>query len=177
MKDTIKLKDFLDFTYLSNLSFAPDEEHGVFVGSKCVEKDNSYQMKLYLTDGDTVRQLTSHGKEQLYLWDDNETVLFANMRDEEDRKAVENGEERTCFYRISIHGGEAVKAFTIPLQVTSIKKAADGEYVFCADYHLEYSRMYQMNADEKDKILQETKDMQDYRCRIAGGGKSGALSF
>ena len=92
MKDTIKLKDFLDFTYLSNLSFAPDEEHGVFVGSKCVEKDNSYQMKLYLTDGDTVRQLTSHGKEQLYLWDDNETVLFANMRDEEDRKAVENGE-------------------------------------------------------------------------------------
>ncbi|MFQ7537455.1 MAG: hypothetical protein ACLRL6_08980 [Clostridium sp.] len=32
MKDTIKLKDFLDFTYLSNLSFAPDEEHGVFVG-------------------------------------------------------------------------------------------------------------------------------------------------
>lgn len=84
------------------------------------------------------------------------------MRDEEDRKAVENGEERTCFYRISIHGGEAVKAFTIPLQVTSIKKAADGEYVFCADYHLEYSRMYQMNADEKDKILQEKKDMQDY---------------
>lgn len=162
MKDTIKLKDFLDFTYLSNLSFAPDEEHGVFVGSKCVEKDNSYQMKLYLTDGDTVRQLTSHGKEQLYLWDDNETVLFANMRDEEDRKAVENGEERTCFYRISIHGGEAVKAFTIPLQVTSIKKAADGEYVFCADYHLEYSRMYQMNADEKEKILQEKKDMQDY---------------
>lgn len=80
MKDTIKLKDFLDFTYLSNLSFALDEEHGVFVGSKCVEKDNSYQMKLYLTDGDTVRQLTSHGKEQLYLWDDNETVLFANMR-------------------------------------------------------------------------------------------------
>ena len=67
MKDTIKLKDFLDFTYLSNLSFAPDEEHGVFVGSKCAEKDNSYQMKLYLTDGDTVRQLTSHGKEQLYL--------------------------------------------------------------------------------------------------------------
>ena len=162
MKDTIKLKDFLDFTYLSSLSFALDEEHGVFVGSKCVEKDNSYQMKLYLTDGDTVRQLTSHGKEQLYLWDDNETVLFANMRDEEDRKAVENGEERTCFYRISIHGGEAVKAFTIPLQVTSIKKAADGEYVFCADYHLEYSRMYQMNADEKDKILQEKKDMQDY---------------
>lgn len=104
MKETINLKDFLDFTYLSNLSFAPDEEHGVFVGSKCVEKDNSYQMMLYLTDGDTVRQLTSHGQEQLYLWDDNETVLFANMRDEEDRKAVENGEERTCFYRISIHG-------------------------------------------------------------------------
>ena len=39
MKDTIKLKDFLDFTYLSNLSFALDEEHGVFVRSKCVEKD------------------------------------------------------------------------------------------------------------------------------------------
>ena len=51
---------------------------------------------------------SSHGK-RLALWDDNETVLFANMRDEEDRKAVENGEERNCF-RISIHGGEVVKA-------------------------------------------------------------------
>ena len=83
MKDTIKLKDFLDFTYLSNLSFAPDEEHGVFVGSKCVEKDNSYQMKLYLTDGDTVRQLTSHGKEQLYLWDDNEPASIESAFMEE----------------------------------------------------------------------------------------------
>ena len=43
MKEIIKLKDFLDFTFLSDLTFAPDEEHGVFAASKCVEKDNSYQ--------------------------------------------------------------------------------------------------------------------------------------
>lgn len=162
MKDIIKLKDFLDFTFLSNLSFAPDEEHGVFVASKCVEKDNAYRTNLYVTDGEDVRQLTSHGKEQLYIWDDNETVLFANMRDEEDKKAVESGEERTCFYRISIHGGEAVKAFTIPLQVTSIKKVSDGEYVFCADYHLQYSHMYELDDAKKKELLQEKQDMKDY---------------
>ncbi|MCR0262580.1 S9 family peptidase [[Clostridium] innocuum] len=162
MKEIIKLKDFLDFTFLSDLTFAPDEEHGVFAASKCVEKDNSYQTYLYVTDGNTVRQLTSYGKEQLYIWEDEETVLFANMRDAEDKKAVENGEERTCFYRINIHGGEAVKAFTIPLQVTSIKKVAAGEYVFCADYHLRYSCMYMLDEADKKALLKDKKEMQDY---------------
>lgn len=162
MKETIELKDFLDFTFLSNLTFAPDEEHGAFVASTCVEKDNSYRMQLYVTDGESVRQLTTHGKEQLYIWDSKDTILFANMREEEDKKAVENGEERTCFYRICIHGGEAVKAFTLPFQVTAIKKVSDGEYLFCADYHLHYSYMYQLDEKEKKEIIQQKKDMQDY---------------
>lgn len=162
MKKQIELRDFLDFKFISNLSFSPNEEYGAFVVSTCDEDKNNYRSYLYSSDGDNYRQLTSYGKESLYIWDNNETILFANMRDEEDRKAVEKGEERTVFYRIHLHGGEAVKAFTLPFFVTAIKKVKDGTYLFSADFHMRYSTMYQVNDEQKKALLKEKKDMQDY---------------
>ena len=102
MKKQIELRDFLDFKFISNLSFSPNEEYGAFVVSTCDEDKNNYRSYLYSSDGDNYRQLTSYGKESLYIWDNNETILFANMRDEEDRKEVKKGEERTVFYRIHL---------------------------------------------------------------------------
>lgn len=162
MKETIQLRDFLEFTYLSNIQYAPDEKNCAFVAGVCNEEDNSYDMCLQIYDGTMCRNLTSYGKESMYLWEDDEHILFANMRDDADREAVKNGEERTCFYRISIHGGEALKAFTIPLCVTSIKKLDDTRFVFTADYHLLYSYMYVLNDEKKQQVLKEKRDMNDY---------------
>ncbi len=162
MKKQIELRDFLDFKFISNLSFSPDEENGAFVVSNCDEEKNSYQSYLYVSDGINYRQLTSYGKESLYIWDNNETILFANIREEEDRKAMEEGEERTVFYRIQLHGGEAIKAFTLPFFVTSIKKVKHNTYLFSADYHMRYSAMYQADEEEKKALLKEKRDMQDY---------------
>ena len=85
MKETIQLKDFLDFSYLSNL-----QDNGkdiAYVVSKCNEKDNSYDQKLHMWRNDQDVTLTQSGKESLYLWEDEHTLLFANMRDSQDQKA------------------------------------------------------------------------------------------
>lgn len=162
MKEKIEVKDILDMTFLSNMKAAPDEKHLAFITSTCDEEHNEYRSYIHISDGMESFQLTGSGKDQMYLWEDDQTILFANMREEADQEAVKKGEERTVFYRISIHGGEAQKAFTIPLTVTGIKKVDDHRYAFTADYHLLYSHMYILSEEERNKVIKERREQQDY---------------
>lgn len=162
MKETLQLRDFLKYRFVSNVTYAPDGEHAAYVIATCDEKHNTYQRRLYVWDGKAHKQLTNGGKESMYLWEDKDTLLFSSLRDKQDQEAVENGEERTVFYRISLHGGEAIKAFTIPLVVTGIQKVSDGCYACTVDYDLNYSYCYSLGEEEKVKALKEKKDMEDY---------------
>lgn len=162
MKETLQLRDFLKYRFVSNVTYAQDGEHAAYVIATCDEKHNTYQQRLYVWDGKTHKQLTNGGKESMYLWEDKDTLLFSSLRDKQDQEAVENGEERTVFYRISLHGGEAIKAFTIPLVVTGIQKVSDGCYACTVDYDLNYSYCYSLGEEEKVKALKEKKDMEDY---------------
>lgn len=162
MKETIQLRDFLEYKFLSNLQASTNEENIAFVASVCNEEENTYDRCLQIYDGKVCRTLTTYGKESMYLWEDDEHILFAGMREDKDKEAVKNGEEKTCFYRISIHGGEALKAFTIPLTVTSIKKFDTDRYIICADYHLLYSYAYALEGEQKAKAIKEKRDMDDY---------------
>lgn len=162
MKETLQLRDFLKYRFVSNVTYAPDGEHAAYVIATCDEKHNTYQQHLYVWDGKTHKQLTNGGKESMYLWEDKDTLLFSSLRDKQDQEAVEQGEERTVFYRISLHGGEAIKAFTIPLIVTGIQKLRDGCYACTVDYDLNYSYCYTLSEEEKAKVRKEKKDMEDY---------------
>lgn len=162
MKETLQLRDFLKYRFVSNVTYAPDGEHAAYVIATCDEKHNTYQQRLYVWDGKAHKQLTNGGKESMYLWEDKDTLLFSSLRDKQDQEAVEQGEERTVFYRISLHGGEAIKAFTIPLVVTGIQKLRDGYYACTVDYDLNYSYCYTLSEEEKAKVRKDKKDMEDY---------------
>lgn len=81
---------------------------------------NGYKKDLYLYDmeGKTVRPLTSERGVGIYLWSDRDHVLFTS----------DSKPGKTCFYEISISGGEARKAFELDMQVGKIALMADGRY-------------------------------------------------
>lgn len=162
MKGQIKQQDFLNYTFLSNVKASPDERHAAYVVSQCDETKNQYKQCLHVSDGDNHKVMTTYGEEQMFIWDDETTILFSNTRDDIDRKDIKKGEEKTVFYRISIHGGEAQKAFTIPLRVQEIKKIKEHEYICLVDYDLQYSSMYMLKEKEKEALLKEKQDMEDY---------------
>ena len=85
---------------------------------------NKYLSNIYVYDGKTKDsiKLTSNNSEKNFLFKDNNTLLFPAIRDDKDRKRKEKGEVFTPFYEISLKGGEANKAFEIPLSVGDIKK-------------------------------------------------------
>ena len=117
MKKKIEIRDFYDFTFLSDISYSPDGRYAVFFTHEPDEKSDSYKARLWLYDVDSerIRPMTAGCRGGKLLWLDNETVLFSSVT----RESIPKGS--TAFYRLPITGGEAVHAFTVPETVESIR--------------------------------------------------------
>lgn len=157
----LELKDFLNYRFLSNLQYAPDGTKAAFVVSNCNEKENSYESRLWLWDGQ-LRQLTDLGKESRFLWEDETHLLFPAVRSAGEKKRAEDKEQFTSFYRLDLRGGEAVSAFTLPFTAGKMERLPGGWAVLgsidanCPDY-------YQMNAEERASYAKEQEEEADYK--------------
>ncbi len=149
--EKIKISDLTDYRYLSEVTASPSGEKAAFVVKKADTKKNGYDSWVYIVDFCTeeVRKLTSFGAEAHILFDDEDTVLFSSQRGEEDK--AKDLEEKTVFYRISLKGGEAQRAFEIPFDVEVIKKMGSGAYGFLATVDL-----------NRPEDQEELKEYQDY---------------
>lgn len=161
MKETLQLKDFLDFKYIGQPKYNDNGDTLAFVVANAIEDDNAYESFLYVYKNDTIKKLTSTGKESFFYWKDNETIIFRNTRDKKDQEKIEAGEELSVYYSININGGEAVRAFGIPLQVGSIKPI-NNHLLLNVNFNEQYSIVYDMNEEDKKELLAKKKEMEDY---------------
>ena len=156
----IELKDFLNYTFLSNVTVSPDGTSCVFTTTQCDEENNTYTTNLSMwKDGNTI-QLTSSGKDTSPMYLDNQTILFKSSRDTKAQEKVKNGEEVSSYYTLSLLGGEAQKAFDLPLNVTKIEHIQGNLYIFSARYNQDYSIFGR--EDQKDALLKAKKENKDY---------------
>lgn len=146
----LKIDDLMNYKFLSGIAVSPSGKKAVFIGKQANRKENSYDSWIYIVDFCTkeVRQLTSFGAEKNVLFDDENTILFATRRREEDKPG--EGKEKTAFYRLSLNGGEAFRAFELPYAVDEIKKISDGIYGFSA--------VLDLNRPEDEEELKEYQD-------------------
>ena len=157
----IRLDQFTEYRFCSNLQAGSKPGTAAFVVTQA-NGDNGYDNHLWLLEDGQVRQLTSFN-ESNFIWEDEETLLFASLRDPKDKEALAAGEERTVFYRLNIHQGEARKVMTIPYTVTGFKRMKDGRLFLTIRYHLDYSRMAELPEQEKQALLKKKKEEQDYQ--------------
>lgn len=109
----ITIDHFQRVQFLSAIALSPAGQPA-WVGTKI--QDDAYVSQLYILDQDQPKCLTQ-GHESLFIWDDDQTLLFASSRGEKPQPEAET----TTFYRIRTDGGEAVSAFTLPLRVREIQ--------------------------------------------------------
>lgn len=152
----IRLDQFTEYRFCSNLQAGPKPNTAAFVVTQA-NGDNGYDNHLWLLEDGQVRQLTSFN-ESNFIWEDEETLLFASLRDSKDKEALAAGEERTVFYRLNIHQGEARKVMTIPYTVTGFKRMKDSRLLLTIRYHLDYSRMAELPEQEKQALLKKKKE-------------------
>ena len=155
----IAIRDLLEFKYLSGLQFSPNGRYAAFVVHRGDEEQNGYSSNIWLYNvaDAACRQLTAFDREASLIWEDDEYILFPSARQEKDKKEAEKGEAFTVYYRISIHGGEAIEAFRIPLQAHSLRKAYDGTYVVLAGYDPSRDHLEGLEGEERAKALEQLK--------------------
>ncbi len=127
--ERITREDLLKLKFVNNPVLSPDGKKTVYVEYIQNLKDNAYEARLRLLDNEsgTILPLTDLGKEGPAIWLDNENLLFPTERAGQDK--AEAGKEKTCFYCLNIHGGEAVKAFAIAKNVLDISLMDNGSFL------------------------------------------------
>ncbi len=161
----IQLEDFTKYNFLSSLNYSPKGDSACFVVSNCNLEDNTYDSNLWLYDLtlNKYHQLTAFNKERSYIWlQDNETILFQGVRDSKDKKKLEDGDEFTQFYKLNIRGGEAVKAFKIPMLVDTIVEVDEDTFLFTGIHKVGGKSSIGLSDAEKAEELKCRKEEKDY---------------
>lgn len=157
----LKLNEFFNYRFLSNLTCSPNGTAAAVTVTTANPDDNGYDQNLWLSKSGVFTQFTALNKESSFIWDDDSTILFAGARLASDQKKMET-EDLTVYNRISIHGGEAVKAFTLPIKAGDIKKLSDGLYLVTGRCDAGVPDYYKMSSEERAAVAKAKKDNADY---------------
>ena len=159
----LELKDFLQYRYLSGLTWAPGGGAAAFLVKEANLDKNGYDTHIWLHRDGKQTQLTAAGDETGLCWEDGKRILFPDLRTDADKKRRADGEQFAVFYRIGIDGGEALRAFELPFAVTELAVADENYFVAmgkidvnCPDYYA----MTDQARRETEKYWKEESDFQ-----------------
>ncbi len=162
--DKLKLDDFIKYKFLSGINISPDGLHTGFVVHEADLEENKYLSNIYIynNEKEDYIQLTSFNEESSFEWKDNENILFPATRDKKDKERKKDEEQFTSFYSINIKGGEAKKAFEIPLNVNSYKLLDGENIIFTSIFDPEYKNINDLDLEEKEEYMKTRKEDKDY---------------
>jgi len=160
----LRLDDFTKYKFLSGIEHNPSGTHACFVTHEAHIEDNSYKSNLWLYDVQkgTTLQLTGLGKERSFTWLSDDELLFASTRDAKDQERQKKGEEFTVFYKINIHGGEALEAFRIPIRVLSLEALQNNCFLLTCAYNPNRPDLSTLPDEEKAAELKRVEDEKNF---------------
>lgn len=162
--ENLRLDDFTKYKFLSGVKASPAGQYIGFVLHQMDVDENKYLSNIYIHDikeGNSFK-LTSLDEERSFVWKDESTLLFPAMRNKKDKEKKEKGEQLTSYYEISLKGGEANKAFEVPLNVTSLEILDEERLLITAVYDHNYPKLDGLTNEEKEKEFKKLKENKDY---------------
>lgn len=162
--ENLKLDDFTKYKFLSGVKLSPNGKNTGFVLHQIDVEENKYLSNIYIYDEEKKSdiKLTSLDEERSFIWKDDNTILFPAMRDKKDKERKEKGEEFTTYYQININGGEANKAFQIPLNVSSIEILDEDNLLVKANFDPSRPNLEGLSDGEKKEAKKKIDENKDY---------------
>ena len=175
-----------DYSSFYSLQWSPSGRQAAAICAVGDREKKDYRRDLCLIRGEQVVRLTWAGDVRFFLWEDDETLLFAADRTEEEKKRRKYGEPFTAIYRLSTEGGEAQLAFEVPFDATSGRRLSGNQYLFSGglDLHMadyitwpEEERKHFLEAQRKEDAVAAVCDESPWCANGAGliSGKRTAL--
>lgn len=155
-KKPVTREDLFEFRFVSEVSFSPDGQWASYVVNQADKEENCYHSSIWAVNMGTKENklLAARGEAKAPVWLDGETLLFASGRDQDKEEAKKNTE----YYRLSLTGGEAVKAMTVPVKVEKLRKLKDQWLVLAT-------------ADENQEELKASEETPGQEVGAAGNGE------
>lgn len=151
------IEDLKEFQFLSNPEFNDKGDYLAFVKSGADLAENNYHCDVWLYDvkEESARRLTASEEVSGFSWLDDTTIIFTANRTDKEKESAKK-EDLTNVYRIDIHGGEAVRIFTIPAKASSLKMLDDNSCLFIMQSDLRGRDLYTIK-NESDKIKEQKR--------------------
>lgn len=156
----IALEDFLQYRFLSALSYAPGGERAAFVVSRCNEEDNCYDSELWLYDG-ALRRLADLGGGHSFLWKDATHILFQADRTKKEQELRTSGSKFTSYYELDVLNGAIQHMFTLHFPVLQMEKLENG-YLAIGVIDAAYPDYYAMSEAERERVQELYQEEADY---------------
>lgn len=155
-KKPVTREDLFEFHFVSEVSFSPDGQWASYVVNQADKEENCYHSSIWAVNMGTKENklLAARGGAKAPVWLDGETLLFSSERDQDKEEA----KKETRYYRLSLTGGEAVKAMTVPVKVEKLRKLKDQWLVLAT-------------ADENQEDLQVSEETPGQEADRAGNGE------
>lgn len=154
----IGLDEFKNFRFLSSLSYNPSATSAAFVVTQANAKMDGYDQSIWLLSGNKAAPFTGLGKESAYSWEDDTHLLFAAKRNESD--SADPG--ATVFYRLATTGGEASKAFSIPVIARGIEALGKDRYLVVGISPKDNPDLHLANEKDRKEYFKKKDDNKDY---------------
>ncbi len=154
--EKIKIDDFLNYKFLSNMEFSPNGKNTAFILHNMNLESNNYDsnIHIYNASNNNTLKLTSTDEELYFKWMNENEIVFPSFRDSNDLKRKDDFETFTPFYKININGGEANRFFEIPMSVNSFEFIDKDNIIFTGKF--DHSKRDFDNLSLEDKL--ESKD-------------------
>ena len=160
----IGLDTFMDFRMLSSLTFSPEGGKLAYVLTGIDREKKEYVSRLRMRIGEDDRPMVSDGRIGEFFFEDEDHLLFATDRRDEKKKEKDEEEKgaSTVLYRLPLTGGEAEKAYEIPLDAGSFKILEDGNLLMRGEINTDQPDLYLLEGEKKKKALEKISEEKDY---------------
>ena len=159
----IRQEDLLIYRSLSGVAWNPAGTLAAFVVSRANAKQTGYDSCLYLYENGAVRQLTALGKEARFVWLDDDRLLFAADRTEEEKERRKKGEEFSAWYCLDVaHGGEALPFMTLPFAAGQLKVLDTAHFAVTADIDARIPDYADMTDEARAQVAKDREGDKDY---------------
>jgi dipeptidyl aminopeptidase/acylaminoacyl peptidase len=156
----IKIDQFLDFRFISNLQTNCSQNRLAFLVAKSNIKKNEYVYDLWKSDGLKHHKCVSLKNKSSYLFETDHTLLFAYEKSKaEEKKAKE--EKVSFYYRYYLSDGRVEKAYEFPFPGT-ILNVLNNQLLLKASLTSKQHHLYLDDKDERKKFIKEDKDAKLY---------------
>lgn len=162
----IELDAFMDYRMLSSLTFSPDGGKLAYVLTGIDREKKEYVSRLRLRIGEDDRLMISDGKIGETFFEDDAHILFVTDRRDKGKEAEDAKEKgaSTVLYRLPLTGGEAEKAFELPLDADSFKRLPDGNLLMKGEISTDNPDLYRLEGDRKRRPLKSWRRKRTTTC-------------